>query len=139
MSEPFAASPSPGAIAPAEAGAACRSATPREPAIPTLSFAPVALPGADTRIVAAPPRRPRTATSPLKVVIAGGIVAALLGSGPLLAWTESLANPGVLQRAAQVWQNAMTRIGLTAPDGALRRAIRAFEAERFAPSQDAPR
>lgn len=94
---------------------------------------------ADPRIVAAAPRRPRSAASPLKLVIAGGIVAALLGARPLLAWTEALPRAGVLQRAAGIWHETMARARLTAPEAALRRAIRGLQAQRFAAPQDRQR
>lgn len=125
-------------------------ATPRQPpfaegvpfdrsAVPALDPGPSSPRGADDRIVPASPRRPRTAVSPVVLILAGGIVALLLGSRPLLGWIESLPNPGALQPAAVFWHDAMARLGLTTMDSALRRFIRAFEAERFGAPADQQR
>jgi hypothetical protein len=113
-----------------------RSAVPAVPAVGTGSSGPS---GADDRIVPASPRRPRTAASPLVLILAGGIIALLLGSRPLLGWIEALPNPGALQPAAVFWHDAMARLGLTTMDNALRRFIRAFEAQRFGAPADRQR
>ena len=60
----------------------------------------------------------------------------MLGSRPLLGWIESLPNPGALRPAAAFWHDTMARLGLTTMDSALRRFIRAFEAQRFGAPAD---
>jgi hypothetical protein len=127
------------------------AATPRQPpkvpevvpvdrsAVPAVGTGPSGPSGADDRIVPASARRPRTAASPLVLILAGGIIALLLGSRPLLGWIEALPNPGALQPAAVFWHDAMARLGLTTMDNALRRFIRAFEAQRFGAPADRQR
>jgi hypothetical protein len=127
-------------------------ATPRQPpppvpepvladrsAVPGVGTGPSGPRRADDRIVPASPRRPRTTASPLALILAGGIVALMLGSRPLLGWIESLPNPGALQPAAAFWHDRMARLGLTTMDSALRRFIRAFEARRFGAPADQQR
>jgi len=71
----------------------------------------------------------------LRVVLIGCAIAAVLGSVPLLGWTEALPDGpvvAVVQDAATRWNDAMTRIGATQPRTWLRAEIRSFEARRFA-------
>ncbi|MBV8889564.1 MAG: hypothetical protein JO305_07835 [Alphaproteobacteria bacterium] len=63
----------------------------------------------------------------LEVVAIGTLVLGLFASRDLPSWTERLAQTrfgASLDAAATTWDEAMSRLGLTAPHEALRRGVR---------------
>ncbi|MDQ2802721.1 MAG: hypothetical protein M3Y41_08560 [Pseudomonadota bacterium] len=90
--------------------------------------------GADERIVPALFGTDRPSRGLLKMLLAGALTAALLGSGPLLEWTEQQsgmpAGPAA-QQLSSSWNDAMRCLGLTAMHATLRHGIRALEATHF--------
>jgi hypothetical protein len=86
--------------------------------------------GADDRIIATEggftPRRV------LLVLAIGCVTAAVLGSTPLLGWTENLPDrPGtaLIHDAALRWHSAMQAVGATGPYTWVRHTLRAVEAK----------
>jgi hypothetical protein len=89
--------------------------------------------GTDDRIIEAGDGRAMPAQT-LCAVLIGCVVAAILGSAPLLGWTEALPDglvASVAHDAASRWNDAMSRFGTTEPRAWLRAEIRLSEASRF--------
>lgn len=89
--------------------------------------------GTDDRIIEAGDGRAMPAQT-LCAVLIGCVVAAILGSAPLLGWTEALPDglvASVAHDAASRWNDAMLRFGTTEPRAWLRAEIRLSEASRF--------
>ena len=73
----------------------------------------------------------------LAILAMAASVTAILGSGPLLGWSEHLADkPGLetLQATATQWNDVMAARGLTEPYAALRRLVRHLEQGRYGAS-----
>jgi len=85
-----------------------------------------AAPGADA-IPLALRRRGGSPRQVLALTLVGTLVLAALASGDLSSWLDRMGDrPGLapLQQAAAAWNDAMRQLGLTAPNDALRQAIR---------------
>jgi hypothetical protein len=90
------------------------------------------LPGADDRIIET--TRRVTPARVLGVLAAACALAAIFGSSPLLAWTESLPDgqaARLLHDAVVAWNNAMSVVGATRLHDWLRAFIRTAESFHF--------
>jgi hypothetical protein len=85
-----------------------------------------AAPSADA-IPVALRRRGGSPRQVLGLTLVGTLVLAVFASGDLSSWLDRMGDRAglvPLQQAASAWNGAMRRFGLTAPNDALRRAIR---------------
>jgi hypothetical protein len=74
--------------------------------------------GADDRIADASSSRRGTPLQVLRALLLGCAVAAVFGSGPIVAWSKDLPDGAMterLQDAAVRWDHAVSRIGAARP------------------------
>jgi hypothetical protein len=78
----------------------------------------MAMRGADDRIADASSSRRGTPRQVLRVLLLGGAVAAVFGSGPIVAWSKNLPDGPMSERLQVVavrWNQAVSRFGAAWP------------------------
>ncbi len=97
------------------------------------------LKGADDRIVEAGQGTVAgTVATPLvvlRMLLLGGVLAAMLGAGPLSSWAEGFdagTGPGAFAvEAVRRWYGAMGRLGAAGPYNALHASLKRLETRHF--------
>ena len=88
--------------------------------------------GADDRIANASSSRRGTPIQVLRALLLGCAVAAVFGSGPIVAWAKDLPDNPMTERLVDVaarWDQAVSRIGADRPYDWLHGLVRGFRSE----------